>query len=126
MGAHKERFIQNIIDAVTDSIVLVDRGGAVQMLNRAAAERLRLAPEPAAGTTTIGTDPPIVPPGLIESGLPYIRQVVRSKRPVRIESENEGMILATEYHPLFDSLGRVSHVAIFGREPTDLGHAGLR
>ena len=116
---HKD-FVQAIINAVDESIIVVDRRGTIRLLNNTAAQRLGGTPEALTGIRTVDLDPHVVATDLTEFRLRCIQEVLRSGKPLRAEESLGDIVFDTRYHPVFDSTGRASYVAIFGQDIT--GH----
>jgi PAS domain S-box-containing protein len=114
-----EEKLRAILNATTESVILVDDEGVILSLNRTAAQRLDLEVDAIVGLR--GSD--LVARGvlstkLLDSRLTSIDQVFRSGKPVQFEDERDGTIYDTNVYPIFDADGRVKRVAIFARDVT--------
>ena len=113
-----EKIMQAIIDGMSEAVIVVNRRGTVRVVNRTAAQRFDTAPEAIVGTLATELESRLTLPGMPESRLWCIREVVRSGKPNRVQDERRGIVFTTTYHPVCNAQGRISHVAIFGWDIT--------
>ncbi|MCK4597131.1 PAS domain S-box protein, partial [bacterium] len=66
-----------------------------------------------------GYDIGIAPPDIVKFRKAQIGKVVRAGKPIRFEDEREGIIFDTSIYPVFDARGKVTRLAIFGRDITE-------
>ena len=104
-----------MLNAVTESIWLLDRDGRVLLASATAAERVGLAPGG-------GCRPHDARPAASASGANRSRrrfdEVVRTGEPVQFEDERAGMVFHHTLYPVRDADGRVAGVAVFSRDHT--------
>lgn len=110
-----ERKAAAILNAATESILMLDTDGRVLAANETAARRLRIGVAELLGKRIQD----MVPPGLAASRMARVEEVVRTGMPVRFEDERTGMIFDHHFYPVADADGRISSVAIFSHDITD-------
>jgi PAS domain S-box-containing protein len=109
-----EEKLQAVLNATTESVILVDAQGTVLALNQTAARRLGRDIDVIAGLHASA----LLPPELLDSRLAAIDKVFRSGEPVQFEDEREGMVYDSSVYPVFDADGKVRRVAVFARDVT--------
>jgi PAS domain S-box-containing protein len=111
-----------LLNATTDSAMLLDLDGTFLAINEVAAKRLGKPVEGLVGTRAYD----LFSPDLAKSREARASEVIRSRKPIRYEDEREGRIYDTSAYPVFDSRRRVVQLAIFARDITDRKEAELR
>jgi PAS domain S-box-containing protein len=108
----REETAQALLNACTDSLILLDPTGLVLALNNAAArilgksvKEIVLSPI----TDHIAKD-------VINRRKPYFNQVITSGKPLRFTDENLGRSFAVSLFPAKDSQGKVFRIAVYGQE----------
>jgi PAS domain S-box-containing protein len=114
-----EEMVRAILDATTESVLLVDKQGTVLALNKTAAQRFGKSVEEIVGLNALDAASGLVSPDLIKSRLEHVRSVIRSGKPVRFEDQRGGIILDSNMFPIFDEKGQVTRLAIFARDITE-------
>ena len=114
-----EEMLRAILNATTESVILMDDQATVLALNETAARRLGGSVDQIVGLQ--GED--LVSrgefsPDLLKSRLAAIGKVFRDGEPVQFEDERDGTIYDTNVYPIFDADGKIRRVAIFGRDIT--------
>ncbi len=114
-GKRQQLFARALLNATTDSAVVVNRSGRVVDLNEAFAGRFDSTPAAMMGSQFRA----ILPPELADQRAGQVERVFSSGSPIRFEEEfggswNDGII-----YPILDSAGHVTHVAIFAHDITD-------
>ena len=105
-----------LLNAPTESALLLDREGYILALNRPAADRFGRRREELIGNCAFY----LFQPEVAESRMAYHAQVLRTGRPVRYEDLRAGMRLNTSLYPVFDAGGNtVVRVAVFSRDVTE-------
>ena len=114
-----EEMAQAILNATTESVILIDAQGTILAMNRTAAQRLGKTVDELVGLQTRDLlSRGILPPGLVKSRLVAFDEVIRTGKPARIADEREGMLFDLSFYPIFDTRGKVTQVAVFGRDIT--------
>src|SRR5918995_1364498 len=109
-----ERRTLAVLNAVTESIWLLDREGRVLLASATAAERLGLRPEETVGRMLHD----LLPAPVAESRRRRFDEVVRTGEPVHFEDERAEMVFHHTFYPVRDAAGHVSGVAVFSRDHT--------
>ncbi|RJR42111.1 MAG: PAS domain S-box protein [Desulfobacteraceae bacterium] len=104
-----------LLNAPTESALLLNREGRILALNRPAADRFGKKKDELIGRCAFDLFEPLV----AEVRRAYHDQVLQTCRPVRYEDKREGRWLNTNIYPVFDPAGDVVRVAVFSRDVTD-------
>jgi diguanylate cyclase (GGDEF)-like protein/PAS domain S-box-containing protein len=118
-----EDTVQALLDASTQTALLIDANGKILALNEVAHQRLkRLSPQPVGDSAEglIGRDVfAHFPASLQERRRARNADVIRSGLPARFEDERNGQWMDNTIHPIFDSGGKVVKLAVFSYDITD-------
>jgi PAS domain S-box-containing protein len=109
-----ERRTTAVLDAVTESIWLLDRETRALLANATATGRLGLTPTDVAGRTMHD----LLPPPLADARRRHFDEVIRTGEPVKFEDERAGMVYHHTFYPVREADGSVSSVAVFSRDHT--------
>jgi len=122
-GSGRESVALALLDAITESVVVVDRSGVIRAVNRTAAERLGHSKEQLVGLD--GRDPlcRIVPDDVRDARLARLDEVIRTGKPLRVADSRDGRTFDQTYYPVLDGSGQVSHVVLFATDVTE--HRGI-
>ncbi|WP_300672272.1 histidine kinase [Desulfoluna sp.] len=115
----RESLASALINATTDSAVLMDIEGTVLAINRSFACRLKTSPEHIKGKIFYC----FIPPFLARFRRKQVSEVVRSGQPVRFQDDNNGLILSNVIYPVFNVQGGVEQVAFYSHDITPLKEA---
>ena len=112
-----EETAQALLNAPTDSALLLDTGGRVLAANESAARALS-APnaEELLGRTIFDC----FPEEIAVRERAHLDEVLRSGRPTRYEERRGSRIFDTHLYPVYDAGGKVVRVAIFSLDITEL------
>jgi two-component system cell cycle sensor histidine kinase/response regulator CckA len=111
-----EARMRGIIEAITETVLLIDSNGTVLAANPVATKRLgRRYPDELVGKSLWD----FLDRGSIKARKAAVDQVIRTDGAFRTEDEREGRIYSTHWYPVFDPQGKVVHLAIFGADVTD-------
>ena len=113
-----EEMARAILNATTESVLLLDDHGAILHLNRTAAQRLGNGVHELVGLQPQDFTKYSVSPALIKSRQDWIREVVRTGEPVRFEDRRGAIVFDTQMYPILDGQGNVTRLAVFGRDVT--------
>jgi len=115
--------VRALLDATTETALLVDTEGHILALNEVAYERLcNLAPVGAAGNRDdlLGQNVfDLFPPGLADQRKARNDAVIRSGVPARFEDERAGRWMDNTIYPIFGPDGCVAKLAVFSYDITD-------
>ena len=108
----REETAQALLNACTDSLLLLDTSGTVLALNDSAARIMgktvrEIVRSPIADHVTRD---------VILRRKPYFDQVISSGKPLRFSDENLGRSFAISLFPAKDSQGKVIRIAVYGQE----------
>ena len=115
----RERMLQAILDATTESIILVDAQGIILAMNKSAARRLGLSADKITGLCSYD----LFPPELAERRKAYNETVIRSGKPVTFNDKLGEYLFSNTIYPVFDLEGQVSRLAVFARDVTEQARA---
>ena len=116
--SQSEEMARAILNATTESVLLLDEHGAILDLNQTAAQRLDKEVAELVGLRPQDFVKHDLSPALIKSRQDWIREVVRSGEPVRFEDKRGGIVFDTQMYPIFDAQGNVTRLAVFARDVT--------
>jgi len=104
-----------MFDAITETIVVLDRTGVIQAVNQTAALRLDRTKEDLIGLNSRAFEEREDVYGTARA---HFVRVVQTGRPVRAVDEYHGKTYAQTYYPVLDAAGRVTHVVVFALDIT--------
>ena len=110
-----ESIWSSFINAIPEAAILVDRTGIVVALNSAAAERMNTTESEACGCNVFD----LLPPEVARKRQSFAKKVFKSGVPVRFEDKRGDRWIHSSLYPVFDEHGKVSHLAIVGRDITE-------
>ena len=115
--------VRALLDATTETALLIDLEGGILDLNEVAFERLRRLSRRPVGdgrAELIGRNVfELFPPGLGEQRKARNDAVVESGVPARFEDERAGRWMDNTIYPIFDADGKVAKLAVFSYDITD-------
>jgi diguanylate cyclase (GGDEF)-like protein/PAS domain S-box-containing protein len=115
--------VQALLDATTETALLVDLEGRITALNETACQRLKLL-----SPVDVGSEPrdligrcvfDLFPPGLREQRKARNDEVVASGEPGRFEDERDGRWMDNRIYPIKDGRGGVTRLAVYSYDITD-------
>jgi PAS domain S-box-containing protein len=114
-----EEMLRAILNATTESVMLVDDKMTILALNQTAAQRFgkdidALVGLQISGLTALG----LLSPELYDSRAATLERVLRTGKPAQLEDERNGMVFDAYFYPVFDADGKVRRLAIFARDVT--------
>jgi PAS domain S-box-containing protein len=104
-----------MLNAVTESFLLVDTDGVVIAANEAFARGLGTTLDAVIGTSVYGQ----LGGASAECRRELVREVIRNGHPLRFTDERAGRWLENSIYPIFDSRGRVGRLVIYAQDITD-------
>lgn len=111
----REATLSGILDAVKESIWLLNADGRVLLANATAIQRMGKPASDIVGKLTQD----ILSPELAAARLARYQQVIGSRQPLEFEDERAGIAFRHSFYPVFDFEGHVSAVASFSRDITE-------
>ena len=110
-----EETARALLNAPTEAAALIDRQGTILAVNTEAADRLGKLAEELVGACLYD----LFAPDVAESRKAQVGEVVRSGKAVRFQDERAGRVIDCNIYPVFDGLGQVARLAVFGHDITD-------
>jgi PAS domain S-box-containing protein len=110
-----ERSLRALLNAITESAILVDPEGTIQALNKTAAQRFGETVEQLIGKSVWD----FMPPDVAKSRKEKRKSIIEEGVPTRFEDERDGEIYDTHLYPIFDRDGKVVSIAVFARQITE-------
>lgn len=104
-----------LINAPTESALLIKPDGTLLAINKIAAQRLSVDPETIIGQSIHD----LLPPEIAEPRKAMIDSVVKSGKPVQFEDTRDGMRLLNNIYPSKRADGSIDRIAIFSRNVTE-------
>jgi PAS domain S-box-containing protein len=104
-----------LLNAPTDSALLIEPHGIILALNEAAAKALGRSPNELIGLCVFD----LFPPDVAKRRKAHCDQVVRSGQPVRFGDQREGRWLDSSLYPVLDAQGRVVQIAVLAHDITE-------
>ena len=115
--------VRALLDATTETALLIDLDGGILALNEVAFERLRRLSRRPVGdrrVELVGRNVfELFPPGLGEQRKARNDAVIQSGVPARFEDERAGRWMDNTIYPIFDADGNVAKLAVFSYDITD-------
>lgn len=116
-----EETARALLNAVTESAILIDQKGIIHAINKIAAQSLGQDVESLLNTCVYDH----LPPEVAKYRKPRIQQVFRTGIPVRFVDQRQGRWFNNNIYPVFNKEGKVDRVAVFARDITELKKAEL-
>jgi PAS domain S-box-containing protein len=111
----REQTLRALINAPTESAILVDMQGRILDINRIAAQRLGQKAEQLIGQCIYN----YLPDDIAEYRKAQGYEVIRSSKSIRFQDERGGRYYDNNLYPVFDSEGKVSSLAVFAGDITE-------
>lgn len=112
----KEETLRALLNAPTESALLVDPDGKILATNDIAAKRLGKKPDELIGLEIFK----YLPKSLSKSRSLKAKEVFKSGKPVRFQDKREDRLYDNNIYPVFDSNKKITSLAIFARDITDI------
>ncbi|MCK5039283.1 MAG: PAS domain S-box protein [Thermoplasmata archaeon] len=108
-----------ILNATTESIILIDLDGKILTLNNTAAKRLGKSPD-----ELIGKDiAEYLSSDMAKERRSLVDGLIRSRKPIRFQDEHDGILLDSNLYPVFDKNKKIYAIAIYSNDITNLEKA---
>ncbi len=111
-----------LLDAPTDSAILLDPMGTVRAINERGAQSLSKNVDEVVGRSVFD----FLPPDVAESRRRQVFKAIESGCPIRFEDERGGRFYDHNVYPVSDAQGKATQVAIYTRDITDYRRAQAR
>ena len=106
---------RGLLDATQESLLLLDKEGAIIASNQTAAQRFQKSPEELSGTNLFD----LVPKNIRASRIAHFEDVLQTGTPADFEDIRDGIVLHHIYYPVQDKAGAIMGVAIFSQDITE-------
>jgi PAS domain S-box-containing protein len=110
-----EETIRALLNATTESALLIDLEGNLLVLNETVANVFGKPLDELLGQCAYN----YLPPEVVAFRKKKLKEVVRSGKSLRFEDERLGRIIDNSIYPVFDDEGQIVRVAIFGQDITE-------
>ncbi len=110
-----EATVRSILNATSDTFILVSADGVILAINQAGAERMGKSPEELQGTDVFSH----FAPDLAEERKRRIDEVFRSGKPACFEDQRDTYVFNNSIFPIFGEKGVVDRVVIAAQEITE-------
>ena len=110
-----EETARALLNATSDSAILIDTEGTIIAINEIAVHRLGKIKNKVVGTDLFA----MLPPDIAKERKTRADGVIRSGEPIHFEDQSESLVFNNTFYPLFDRRGKVENLAIYSRDITD-------
>ncbi|UCG49727.1 MAG: PAS domain S-box protein [Phycisphaerales bacterium] len=110
-----EESLRSIVNAVTESALLIERDGTIVVVNEALGKRLGKSVDEMVGRCIYD----FLPGDAGKSRRLAGEEVIRTGRPKQFDAVRSGRLIHNSVYPVFDSSGKVARLAIFGLDIED-------
>lgn len=111
----RERTICGLLNAPTDTAILIDTEGTILAINQTAAERLCKSVDDLVGVNVYS----LFPSAIANQRKARVDHVVQTGKPFRFEDVRDGIVFDNTLYPILDSNERVVQLVIYGRDITE-------
>jgi PAS domain S-box-containing protein len=105
-------------EAIAESVVVLNRSGVIQVVNRTAAEWLGCRREDLIGRDCHQIGSEIMPQDIRDAMLASLDRVTRTGEPVRGIDPRGGVFFDRAFYPVLDATAQVTHVVMFAADVT--------
>ena len=109
-----EQAAKALLNATTESALLLDLDGKVLAANEIGAQRFRSTPQEMLGRNLFD----LMPAEVAKRRRSYISEVIRSGQPITFEDEREDIHFETSVYPILGSQDRVISLAVYATDVT--------
>ena len=107
--------IKALLNAPTESAILVDAEGTILTINNVGAQRLSSDVDSIVNKNIRE----ILPSQLVETRFAQLKKVVRTGKPVSFQDTRDGRDFSHNMYPVFDDTGKVIAITIYARDITE-------
>ncbi len=104
-----------LLNATTESALLLEADGTIVTLNQTAAERLGGSVDDLIGTNIFA----LLPPELAATRKAQVQKVLDTGRPLRLVDQRAGRCFDSHFYPVFNRRGQVTRIAVFAIDITE-------
>ncbi|MCA9976535.1 MAG: GAF domain-containing protein, partial [Anaerolineales bacterium] len=110
-----EHIMRVLIDAIEDSLFLVETDGTIVIANSALATRFNRDLASLINSSIYD----LTPHHVSQNRRAFAQKAIISGKPVHFEDSREGLIIANSIYPIMDAENRVTQLAIYGQDITE-------
>ena len=110
-----EETARALLNATSDSAILIDTQGTIIAINEVAVHQLGKIKNKVVGMNLFD----MFPPDVAKERKARVGEVIGSGEPVHFKDQSEGLVLSNTLYPLFDRRGKVEKLAVYIRNITD-------
>ena len=114
-----EALTKSLLNANTETMILVDLQWNILAINETAARRLDSTVEELLGANFADLGLDVMPRAVHESRSAHAREVIETGQPVRFVNERFGRLYDTQIYPVRDGSGATTRLAVFARDITE-------
>lgn len=113
--AKSENLLKTLLNAITESSLLIELDGTIVIANQITAQRLNTTIDDLIGKNALV----FLDKDVADHRTAMMNLVKRTKKPVVFEDQRSGRVILNSIYPVFDTNGEVFRFAIFGYDITD-------
>ena len=110
-----EETTRALLNATSDSAILIDTEGTIFAINEIAVHRLGKIKNNVVRTDIFN----LFPPDIAKERKAIADKVIHSGEPIQFEDQSEGLVFNNTFYPIFDRRGKVEKLAVYSRDITD-------
>jgi len=110
-----EKLLRSMMDAITESTILLKPDGTVAYISETAAKRLKTTPEKCVGNSIYSS----IPGELSIQRRKILDSVLAEGKALKFEDVRDGVSFLHDVYPVYDSSNQLSYFAIFAVDITD-------
>lgn len=114
-----EETARALLNATSDSAILIDITGTIIAINEIAVHRLGKTKSIVLGMNLFD----MFPTDVAKARRIWVEEVIRTGEPVHFEDQSQDLVFINTFYPLFDRHGRVKKLAIYSRDVSDQRYA---
>ncbi len=107
--------VKGLLNASTESVILLDRKGTIIEINDVAAQRLNDSVDNLVNKSMLD----ILPPRVSEFRKNKMYELLYTRKPIRFQDQRMGRSYDNNMYPVLDSFNRVIAVAVYAKDITD-------
>jgi len=107
--------MQALIDATSETVLLLDHKGEIQAINQFGAQRFTKKPEDLLGENFFA----MLPKSLANSRQLAVEQVIATAEPITLNDERNGIQFENSIYPVYDAKGLAVSVAVYAKDITE-------
>jgi PAS domain S-box-containing protein len=110
-----ENKMRALLNATTESVILIDKKGIVLTVNETAAQRLGTTVDELQGVNIYS----LLSPKVAKRRKMWVNKLIRSRKAIHFEDERDGRMWSHSVYAVLDKRGRVVQLAIYSTDVTE-------